>query len=515
MRRYGLALLTSLALVVPAALAVPAVLAVAQPVGASVRGAAPTVAVATPAVDFDGDGNPDMVTGAPGEDIGSVVDAGAVTVRLSAVGWQQFTQNSAAASGRAERNDHFGSALAAGDFNDDGFTDLAVGAATEDVGSVVDAGAVNVLYGTSHGLTGAGGQVITQNSPGVPSNAERGDLFGFALTAADFDNDGFADLAIGARREDGAAVDEGAVDVLYGTSAGLTGAGSDLFTQNNAGTGNTAEPGDLFGSALVAGDFDSDGFADLAVGVPHEDVFAVADAGALNVLQGSSAGLTGAGGQLFTEDSQGVAGSAEPGDQFGSAFTVIDYRRDGFVDLVVGVPQEDVYAATDAGSAYVLPGSDAGLTGTGSELLTQDSPGYADKAESGDLFGFSLAAVDFFDVGDDLAVGAPGEDLGSAVNAGIVHIGGTAWDTSSTVGIKSGSGDRFGDSLADLPYRPATLCIGVPGYRGGAGSVVFLQGILDDGDQLPPSGHIEDQSTPTVPGAVEPGDFFGDALVGS
>ncbi len=71
------------------------------------------------------------------------------------------------------------------DFNNDGFADLAVGVPFEDVGDIIDAGAVNVLYGTAAGLTGSGSQLFTQNSPGIGSAAEQFDLFGDALTAGD------------------------------------------------------------------------------------------------------------------------------------------------------------------------------------------------------------------------------------------------------------------------------------------------------------------------------------------
>jgi hypothetical protein len=48
----------------------------------------------------------------------------------------------------------------------------------EDVGTVPDAGAVSVLQGAAGGLTASGGQLFTQNSPGVPGTAEPGDSFG-------------------------------------------------------------------------------------------------------------------------------------------------------------------------------------------------------------------------------------------------------------------------------------------------------------------------------------------------
>jgi hypothetical protein len=153
----------------------------------------------------------------------------------------------------AEEFDLFGFALGAGDFDNDGFADLAVGAPFESIGSIVNAGAVNVLYGTAAGLTGSGSQTFTQNSPGVGSIAEEFDSFGDALGAGDFDNDGFADLAIGVPNESvGDIIDAGAVNVLYGTPTGLTGSGSQTFTQNTPGVGSTAEEFDLFGFALAA-----------------------------------------------------------------------------------------------------------------------------------------------------------------------------------------------------------------------------------------------------------------------
>ena len=67
------------------------------------------------------------------------------------------------------------------DFNNDGVDDVAVGLPMEDVGTLMDAGAVTVLYGTAGGLGGAGSQQFTENSTGVVGTAEAGDHFGHAL----------------------------------------------------------------------------------------------------------------------------------------------------------------------------------------------------------------------------------------------------------------------------------------------------------------------------------------------
>jgi hypothetical protein len=73
-----------------------------------------------------------------------------------------------------EADDLFGWAVAAGDFDRDGFTDLGAGAPREDVGSLGEAGAVSVLYGSGGGLTTTGGQLFTQNSAGILAQPNEG-----------------------------------------------------------------------------------------------------------------------------------------------------------------------------------------------------------------------------------------------------------------------------------------------------------------------------------------------------
>jgi hypothetical protein len=133
---------------------------------------------------------------------------------------------------------------------------------------------------------------------------EANDAFGGALAAGDFDQDGFADLAAGASGEDLGA---GVVSVLFGSSGGLTRAGGQLFTQ----VGGAVEAIDRFGASLAAADYDHDGFLDLAAGAPFETVGSIPEAGAVSVLYGSGGGLTRVDGQLFTQNTLGVASSAE------------------------------------------------------------------------------------------------------------------------------------------------------------------------------------------------------------
>jgi hypothetical protein len=326
------------------------------------------------AADFNNDGFADLAVGVPGEND----FAGAVNVLygrgggLSGTGGQLFLQ----VGGGSEAGDGFGSALAAGDFNNDDFADLAAGAAGEAVGSAGGAGAVSVLPGSGGGLTATGGRLFTQ----VGGAPEIGDQFGASLAAGDFNNNGFADLAVGAPFEAvGSAGGAGAVSVLYGSGAGLTTTGGRLFTQ----VGGLVEARDLFGWDVAAGDFNNDGFADLTAGAPWERVGSVPLAGAVSVLPGSTAGLTTSGGRLFTQ----VGGLVELDDQFGAQLATGDFNNNGFADLAAAAPQETVGTAGAAGAVSVLPGSGGGLTTTGGQLFTQNSPGVPGLAESLDRFG--------------------------------------------------------------------------------------------------------------------------------
>jgi hypothetical protein len=138
---------------------------------------------------------------------------------LSAQGAQIFSRNILGIGGFAEASDLFGFSLAFGDFNNDRYADLALGMPGEDFGENTDVGEAIILVGTAEGLTIDGVSRVRQGFIFVGGAAEQGDLFGFALTAADFNNDGFDDLAIGASGDviSGLA-SAGAVNVVFGSA---------------------------------------------------------------------------------------------------------------------------------------------------------------------------------------------------------------------------------------------------------------------------------------------------------
>ena len=347
--------------------------------------------------DFDGDGYHDLAVGVPFDGLSGGLSAGSVNIiygssgGLSAAGNQLWNQDTPNVDGVAEPFDLFGGTLAAGDFNNDGRDDLVIGVPREDVGSIFNAGWINLLYGSNSGLTGDGDQHWHQNSDGIKGLAEADDEFGSALAVGDFDNDGYADLAIGTPFEDvGSLTDAGAINIIYGSNSGLTDSGDQYWHQNTPGVDGVADPGDFFGWALAAGHFNNDGRADLAVGVPGENLGSINNAGLVNLLYGSNSGLTGSGDQLWHQNINGVRGVAEAGDFFGSALSVANFNADGTDDLVIAVPSEDVGTIEDAGAINVLYGDDDGLTDSGDQVWHQDSADVANSAEKDDGFGGAL-----------------------------------------------------------------------------------------------------------------------------
>ncbi|WP_263168568.1 FG-GAP-like repeat-containing protein [Streptomyces sp. SCSIO ZS0520] len=136
----------------------------------------------------------------------------------------------------------------------------------------------------------------------------------------------------------------------------------------------------------AASDFNGDGYADLAVGVPDGTVDGRAKAGYVNLVWGGPKGVGAHGSLRVTQSTSDLPGTPEAGDRFGASVALVDLNGDGIAELLAGAPGEDITGrGTDAGTVLALGGSKSG-PGPGSTVLTGPSASAA--------YGRSVAAAD-------------------------------------------------------------------------------------------------------------------------
>jgi hypothetical protein len=419
--------------------------------------------------------------------------------------------------GASEAGDRLGAAIAAGDFDGDGFVDVAVGAPGEDVGAVNAAGAVFVWKGSGEGFQPW--LTITQGWLGAASEAT--DELGAALAVGDLDADGYVDLVIGAPGEvNGGVSDIGAVFIARGSEAGLVPA----QTVTQATVGDLDEGNDRFGAALAVGDFDGDSRDDVAIGAPGETLGAGPAAGRVFVLRGQANGTVTAWDSVGQDEiavvgNGGIApppvplGVAAAGDAFGAALTAGRVDTDGRYDLVVGAPC-DSDNANCAGAVYLFRGAVGSLQGW--RRLTRAAPTAFDRV------GWSVAVVDRDGDGDgDLAAGAPYATVSGQTSSGLIQLWNTSGTSLSTSSLWSQSpfaanepGDLFGATLASVArpvlFSPAQLYAAAP-VEGTSGDLVetgVVQRFTVTGGALGHNALVRESPV----GIEEDGDEFGRGL---
>ena len=394
--------------------------------------------------DVNGDGKGDVAVGAPHEQVNGNQRQGRVYVFNGRSGSVLLTLDTP----KPQADAGFGSLVAVGDVNGDGWADVAATGGDKDLGTVV------------YVFSGADGSLLLSlHSPGAGG-------FGSSVALGDVNGDGNGDIAVGASHEDPGP----GVYVFSGADGSL------LFALDGLDT--------RFGVSVAVGEVNGDGKADIAVGLPGPDrayVFSGADRSLLLTLTGcphggafgASIAVGEVNGDAKADIAVGDLGSGyfnhvacvfsgadgsllmtlhstnpQLNDWFGSPVAVGDVTGDGKGEIAVGAGGEWVGGTWDVGRAYVFSGGD------GSLLLTLDTPN--PQVSSG--FGGSLAMGDGkADHRADIVAAATGEDVDGHDDQGRAYVFSAAGPVGGVAQLPNVSGSSDPNYLAVAGLAAALL----------------------------------------------------------
>lgn len=398
----------------------------------------------TTAGDVNGDGFADVLVGDWAFDDDNAGSEGKCYLYLGGPSKEEGTRDWADESNQADAD--YGISCASGDWNNDGFSDLAVGSWYQDSGQTNE-GVCFVYLGSRTG--------ISVNSSWSADGDQDGANFGYAVeTAGDVNGDGYEDLIVGAPVYDNGESNEGRVFVYLGGSGGLANVPSWSAEGNEANA--------WFGwSVSGAGDVNGDGFADVVVGVPNWDGGGAVDQGKAQLYLGSAAGLA-------TTPAWTYIGSETDAGMGYSVSGAGDVNGDGYFDVIVGLPGRSNGQSRE-GIAYVFLGNASGLANTPVAILQEN------QANSN----FGISVSDAGDVnGDgrgDVIVGASNWSNGNTTEGAAFVYHGTATGVNtvhawSVEGAQdgahrgedvAGAGDVNNDGYSEVvvgsPYYTTTL----------------------------------------------------------
>jgi hypothetical protein len=436
--------------------------------------------------DINGDGNADILIGAPYagfnlSNSGSVYVVYGGSTMKNGTAWAA-TNSLTSTSGTVinatngfrldggAASDYMGFAVAAGDVNSDGYADIVIGDNSAGYNSKVGSGSVYVVYGGASGkmrdgTAWAASQAISAAKPIDGSNGFRldgataNDDLGTSVAVADINQDGYADIIMGATGAGYSAAHAGATYVVFGGASGKMVDGTAWAATQQVPSGSKPidgtngfridgqTTGDYSGAAVAAGDINGNVYPDITIGVPSAGYSNGAGSGSVYFVDGQSCSYAATQGlgtvvtapaicsNAPTPASSVVTGATASG-QLGTRMAIADVNGDGIPDLIVSAQSG---GASSAGEVDVIFGTTSGLPDPlpiGSLNGTNGFRLYGGSAN--EAMGYSLGVADIDgDGAKDLIIGAYGAGYNALATSGSVYViyggthmkDGTAWST--------------------------------------------------------------------------------------
>ena len=378
--------------------------------------------------DVNSDGFADVIVGAPYADNISRFNSGssyvvygsasrATPVDLGNLGSAGFRIDG---SGTSDQSGF--SVAGAGDVNNDGFDDVIIGTPKADNNSLTDSGSSYVVYGSASRATPV--DLSNLGSAGFRiDGAATSDQSGLSVAGArDVNNDGFADVIVGAPYADNnSRSNSGSSYVVYGSATPTTPV--DLGNLGSAGFRIDGAAGDFSGwSVAGARDVNNDGFPDVVIGAPFADNNSRANSGSSYVVYGSASPANLDLNALDSAAGFRIDGAAAADFSGWSVAGARDVNNDGFADVIVGAPYADNNSRSNSGSSYVVYGSATPTTPV--DLNNLGSAGFRIDGAAGDYSGFSVAGAGDVnnDGGADVIIGAPSAGNNSRSKSGSSYV---------------------------------------------------------------------------------------------